>query len=69
MSKTEWPLEQRLSALIEAQRRLFDESTRQREAARHIRSTLHAAVGASRRLTGGGTSSAGGGHRGKPATQ
>lgn len=53
MSKNEWPLEQRLSELVAAQRRLFDEAMRQREAARHVRSTLQAAVRASRRLTGG----------------
>lgn len=59
MDKTEWHLEQRLFELLENDRRLRDESLRQRESARSMRSNLRAAVLASRRLTGrGGPSTA-----------
>lgn len=51
MRKTDRPLEQRLSELAELQRKLSDESARQRAAARTARGTLRAAVEASRRLT------------------
>lgn len=54
MDKTEWHLEQRLFELLENDRRLRDESLRQRESARSMRSSLRAAVLASRRLTGRG---------------